>query len=299
MRGWAEAYRIAERLVRGEAAAEAIVWNAEVKEKFRSWLEAEGRSREYILDCTRYLDRYVKAVSGPEDVVALFTRCERGKPHLAKAFRALLRFCEVVLEYREEALAPLRRAVPKARSGVDYREVSESAVQETFRALEGLSGKLEKYRLVWLLILDSGVRLSHAVRAVETFRPELLLDRGGFHRYPLGLERGVKHTWYVYMRGETAETLMRLGGSRVTPVSVFRFMGKMRRKGAPLTNPKLVRKFAYNKMLQVGVPESVADFICGRKPATVGARHYAWLVQQADAYYPKYASYLDGFLSRV
>ncbi|MEM1942523.1 MAG: hypothetical protein QXO30_02080 [Candidatus Caldarchaeum sp.] len=104
----------------------------------------------------------------------VFKRCERGKPHLAKAFRALLKYYEIVVGFPVNRLEQLRKAIPKVRAGVDCREVDESAVLETFKTFKGLSGKLEKYRLIWLLILDSGVRLSHAVEAVENFKPEML-----------------------------------------------------------------------------------------------------------------------------
>ncbi|MEM4163616.1 MAG: hypothetical protein QXK38_03185 [Candidatus Caldarchaeum sp.] len=38
---------MAERVIRGETEA-GIVWNAEKKEKFKRWLEAEGKSHGLI-----------------------------------------------------------------------------------------------------------------------------------------------------------------------------------------------------------------------------------------------------------
>jgi intergrase/recombinase len=40
------------------------------------------------------------------------------------------------------------------------------------------------------------------------------------------------------------------------------------------------------------VPESVADFIEGRVPKRIGAKHYMVLRRQADKFYSKYADYL-------
>ena len=45
-------------------------------------------------------------------------------------------------------------------------------------------------------------------------------------------------------------------------------------------------------MIELGVPESVADFIEGRAPKTIGAKHYIILLRQAKQYYPKYVEYL-------
>jgi intergrase/recombinase len=46
------------------------------------------------------------------------------------------------------------------------------------------------------------------------------------------------------------------------------------------------------KAIELGVPESVADFIEGRTPKTIGAKHYMILLRHAKQYYPKYAEYV-------
>lgn len=46
---------------------------------------------------------------------------------------------------------------------------------------------------------------------------------------------------------------------------------------------KYLRKFV--KMIELGAPESVADFIEGRTPKTIGAKHYMILLRQAKQYY--------------
>jgi len=84
-----------------------------------------------------------------------------------------------------------------------------------------------------------------------------------------------------------------------TKTGVMRLLSHMKERGLPLVSPKLVRKFAYNKMVELGIPESVADWINGRTPRTVGAAHYMWIRRQADMYYPRYASYLDGLFKSL
>ena len=58
-----------------------------------------------------------------------------------------------------------------------------------------------------------------------------------------------------------------------------------------LTSPKYLRKFAFDKMIQLDIPESVADFIQGRVPKRIGAKHYMALARQADQKYGRYAEY--------
>ena len=45
-------------------------------------------------------------------------------------------------------------------------------------------------------------------------------------------------------------------------------------------------------MIELGIPESVADYIQGRAPRSIGARHYANLRRLADKYSSRYANYL-------
>jgi len=59
-----------------------------------------------------------------------------------------------------------------------------------------------------------------------------------------------------------------------------------------LVPAKYLRKFVFHKMLELEIPEAVADFIQGRNPATVGRRHYANLKCLADKFDPRYAKYL-------
>jgi intergrase/recombinase len=43
---------------------------------------------------------------------------------------------------------------------------------------------------------------------------------------------------------------------------------------------------------RLNIPESVADFIQGRVPKSIGAKHYMQLKRKADQYYPRYAEYV-------
>ena len=51
-------------------------------------------------------------------------------------------------------------------------------------------------------------------------------------------------------------------------------------------------------MIGLEVPESVADFIEGRVPMRVGAKHYMALRRQADRFHKKYEKYLEGLRER-
>jgi intergrase/recombinase len=52
------------------------------------------------------------------------------------------------------------------------------------------------------------------------------------------------------------------------------------------------KEFAFEKMIEFEVPESVVDFIEVRVPKRIGAKHYMALRRQADKFYSKYSEYL-------
>lgn len=55
-----------------------------------------------------------------------------------------------------------------------------------------------------------------------------------------------------------------------------------------------MRRFTFDKMIELEVPESVADFIQGRVLKRIRAKHYMVLVRQAEKFYPRYAEYITG-----
>jgi len=62
--------------------------------------------------------------------------------------------------------------------------------------------------------------------------------------------------------------------------------------------PKYLRKFTFDKMIELEIPESVADFIEGRVPKRIGTKHYLALARQSSKFYPRYAEYIDRLSER-
>lgn len=52
-------------------------------------------------------------------------------------------------------------------------------------------------------------------------------------------------------------------------------------------------------MIELEVPESVADFIEGRAPRRIGAKHYMALMRQAARFYGKYEGYVTSLRERL
>jgi len=62
---------------------------------------------------------------------------------------------------------------------------------------------------------------------------------------------------------------------------------------------KYLRKFAFDKMIELEVPESVAGFIQGSVARKIGVRHYTSLATQACKFCPRYAGYARSLRDRA
>ena len=89
---------------------------------------------------------------------------------------------------------------------------------------------------------------------------------GGFYRCPVGLFRGTKQAYYCYLTEYTFQLIMRLK-EKAKRASIQKWL-----QNHKYTRAKYLRKFANDMMTseRLNIPESVADFIQGRVPKTVG-----------------------------
>jgi len=210
----------------------------------------------------------------------VFATLQKGKRHLWLAFRVVFNFLEA-MGVSTEALTVYRKALPTFRCGVDLNVPEEAGVLESLGKLSKIP---EKYVLLFNVLLDSGLRLVEAVKVISEFKSAEQVN--GFYRIALGEFRGCKQAYYVYLTEPTYRLLLAFKGE-LSYVAASRYYRKM---GYIL--PKYLRKFAFDKMVELEIPESVADFIEGRVPKRIGAKHYMVLRRQADKFYGKYAEYL-------
>jgi len=167
------------------------------------------------------------------------------------------------------------------RTGVDLRVPSEEEVARSISMLSG--GHLSLY----LLLLASGIRLSEAQRVLADMGNIPYREHGGVRVYTVNWQRGQKAVFYVF----TPEWL-ELRAARVRWDS----QGPHRKIPA---KPKYVRKFFATKAYELGIPAEVIDFIQGRTPRSILARHYLNLLPKAVEEYRRYAGWLEKFLGQV
>jgi len=251
------------------------------KEMLVKWMVSRGYSDQYRKDVLRYLSRYVGEICGPSDVIDVCSNVQRGRRHLVLALRVLFNFYEAMGVDRE-FLQALRDALPKVKCGIDLKIPSESEIVESLRRL--IRAPL-KYQALYSLLLDSGLRLIEAIRMINSFDGAESVN--GFYRCALAMFRGEKQAYYCHFTEATYRLILKVD-EKIDYGSAFCYYKKM-----GYVRPKYLRKFVFDKMVELGIPESVADFIEGRVPRTIGAKHYMALARQSGEYYPRFAEYVN------
>ena len=175
---------------------------------------------------------------------------------------------------------------------------TEEAIIRTFKALR--TAPL-KYRLIYWTILASCIRVKDAIKFIN----EVDLDtaerietpEGIFYFWDLKWVRPTKATFVAMLPDFVYEMLKayRESGEKLTIWALESFA----RRHKHLERPNSMRDFGYNRLLLLNAPESVADFINGRGPRKIGAKHYMDKALQAKAHYPKYLAYLRQLKARV
>ena len=200
---------------------------------------------------------------------------------LALALRNFLNFLEDrdIDEINGYPIAKWRKKVPIPTAKVQEIYISD---EELIEAYNKLKNRKLAFRTIFKMLVYSGARLKHVYEALKTFNPERVVIMNKIARYPIThLSRGAKKGYWLYF---PAEFLDELKNVEIT-MDYKTVQGKIAYKRV---NAETIRKWHFNFMIiENDVPESIADFIQGRRPATVGSAHYLNKIKLADREYSK------------
>jgi intergrase/recombinase len=264
---------------RHENTINSLNW-LQIKPQFARWMESEGYSEDFKDDVTRYLNRYITTIHDPFEIVSMFADIKKGKRHLVLALRTMLNFYEA-MGANKEYLDCFRKALPKVTCGVDLKIPTEEQIVDSLRKLPKAP---IKYQALYNLLLDSGLRLIEARYMINNFKAAEQVN--GFYRCELAMFRGEKQAYYGHFSEYTLDLIKQAKGDFITEGCSHYYDVN------DYVMPKYLRKFAFDKMIDLEIPESVADFIEGRVPKRVGAKHYMALARQASKFYPRYQNYI-------
>jgi intergrase/recombinase len=257
-----------------------LAWT-DARKDFLDYLKAQEYDVRTGKDMVSYLDRYSPVIAGPLDVNSLFSRITVAKRHVVLGLRVLFNFYET-LGVDKGYLDCLRKALPRIQCGVDLKIPAENKILES---LQRLVKAPAKYQALYNLLLDSGLRLIEGIELIRNFEEAESVK--GFYRCDLAMFRGEKQAYYGHFTESTLGLIESVKGAQMEECATSHYFCKY-----GYVTAKYLRKFAFDKMIELEVPESVADFIEGRVPKRVGAKHYMALARQATKFYPRYARYI-------
>ncbi len=266
----------------------SLVLTKELAQRFLEWLDLPEDSRQ-LRD---YRNNLRLLIGKPLDCETLHEFASRSKRKYETASR-LLSFVASKRGLGLRQLATeLRECLgKKPRSGSDTYVPPDSLVVEAAKRLRG-----SRVYHTFLLLLGSGARLSTVYWLLsQGLDPERLvcLDSKGFCRYHVDYVKGEKLQWALYSPKSFWE--LALEEPRLQ-VSYNKLQETIVAAGV---KAKYLRNWAYNKMLESGIPEGVVEFIVGHRASSMGRRHYLNSILQADKWYPLYGETLEKLVNTV
>jgi intergrase/recombinase len=195
--------------------------------------------------------------------------------------------------------------VPSRSYKIDVRPYPIN-IEDLVRTLSTLKKSHRVYYLLYRIMLEGGLRLSHAMHIIRTFNPEevveingldtetkrlVCFEERGFCRYYVGVRESVKPCEWAYFSVETLEILKQHAGLGVSKRPVERYV-----KRRNLLMPKYVRKIAWRLMIKA-MPREVTRFIQSRfGELKISEARYEDLLSEADDHYPRYLGLLGSIL---
>ncbi len=163
----------------------------------------------------------------------------------------------------------------KRKAGVRAVFVTDEEIREAYKVIKERG---EEKRILFELLIYSGIRLTHAVQLVNTFNwQNVYIVNEKVARYPLfAFSRGKKRGFWAYAPKEFYELLEPMD---VNYVSAKDWVSHKK------VSANTIRKWHYTFLIRQGVPADVADFIQGRASQRVGATHYLNKTLLADEWY--------------
>jgi len=221
---------------------------------------------------------------------------------LRNVFRHYIQYLYYLRKISPETYGWVMEIVPSRSYKMDVRSYPIN-IEDLVKTLSTLRDNHELYYLVYRLMLEGGLRLSHAIYIIESFNPEEIIEINGldietsrlmcfedkgFCRYYVGLRESVKPCEWAYFSIDTLRLLKEYSGINISRRALTKYV-----KRRNLLLPKYVRKISWRLMIKV-MSREVARFIQSRfGELKVSEARYEDLLGEADMNYPRYLNMLQ------
>jgi intergrase/recombinase len=155
---------------------------------------------------------------------------------------------------------------------------------------KNLSKLTTNNRLVSLVSLVSGVRkveLNYLIKNLNSLRIQKF---DNFVKITMNYLRNTKNSYFCYLPNSIYKKLTK----NSKQLSVSSLENEIKRK--KLIPIKYCRKWFYTKCIELGIPESIADYYQGRVSNSVGGNHYLSRQLLADQNYKEIVRYFNCFI---
>jgi len=220
---------------------------------------------------------------------------------LRNVFRHYIQYLYYLRKISPETYGWVMEIVPSRSYKIDVRSYPIN-IEDLVKTLSVLRENHELYYLVYRLMLEGGLRLSHAIHIIESFNPNEVIEINGldiethrlvcfndkgFCRYYVGLRESVKPCEWAYFSIDTLRLLKEYAGISVSRRALTKYV-----KRRNLLLPKYVRKISWRLMIKV-MSREIARFIQSRfGELKISEARYEDLLGEADEYYLKYLDML-------
>ena len=200
-----------------------------------------------------------------------------------KLVRLILNWCEEKQLLTVDQLTACRNKIKNKQSGIDNYVPTDSEIQQTLTKLS--SDK----KLLYLMYLVSGVRKVEGSYLLANIHKLKTQEMDNFVKITMNYLRNTKNSYFCYLPLEVYSKLL----ANHKQLSTGSLESEIKRK--KLIPIKYCRKWFYTKCIELGIPESIADYYQGRVSNSVGGNHYLSRQMLADKNYSKIVSYLKSF----
>ncbi|WP_457741350.1 integrase [Thermococcus sp.] len=248
------------------------------KKQFAEWLSDQITpvvKKDYLKALEVFFGRH--SLKTYEDLEKAL-KAENYNDRIVKGLRKFTTFLEEkhIIDYH---LADDWRRIMKIKrkTGVRAVFVTDEEIREAYKAIKKRG---EEKRILFELLVYSGIRLTHAVQLVNTFNwKNVYIVNEKVARYPLfAFSRGKKRGFWAYAPKEFYELLEPMNVNYASAKDWVSY---------EKVSANTIRKWHYTFLVRHGVAPDVADYIQGRSSTSVGARHYGHRELLADEAYSR------------
>lgn len=184
-----------------------------------------------------------------------------------KGIRVLCNFLASKNLYPQE-IGLIRKHIKIIRSGIDSYVPTDQEIRISIHTLK------EPYKSMYKILCFSGIRATELEYILKN--DCRIIYRDGFNKIYINYDRGSKSSTFAYIPAWLSIP------KKATSIEGLKMMVK---RNKLVVNVKYCRKWFFTKCIELGIPESVADYYEGRTSKSIGVSHYLAKQSLADKFY--------------